>query len=244
MVECGDEGLYWKVDSNKLLGVTRNFNGASIFHIIPCDETDHTDNFSVGWEGLTLQDIMDQEKSLKTPASSKITRYLEVKTFCFGHFPGPLRFKSELSSRDYRLCLYDPIMDGYSDMPSPDIAPWTEKRKAFFISSAFRRSFVAVSRCCDMEQMEPAEDDACKYTAKCLGSRKGHNEEDTWMLFRLLLAHDYTGKLSAVERARKRLSKKLSDLIVNSAVDSFYSHSYFRAGFTPYHNIYWDVFRI
>ena len=213
MVECGDEGLYWKVDSNKLLSVTRNFNRASIFHISPCDETEDTDDFSVGWEGLTLQDIMDQEKSLMTPASRKITRYLEVKTFCFGHFPGPLRFKSELSSRDYRLCLYDPITDGYFDSATPDITPWTEKRKAFFISSAFRRSFVAVSRCRNMDQMKPAKDDAYKYVAKCLGSRKGHNEEDTWMLFRLLLADDYTGKVSAVERARKRLSKKLSDLI-------------------------------
>ena len=212
-MECGDEGMYWKVDADHTLTITRNFKQASVFHVIPCDDTDDEDDFNLGWKGETLQSVIDEECSLSQDKTCKIMRYLEVKTFFFEHHPGPLKFKSTLTNKDARLCLYDQIVGGYFGglfaSPAPDIEPWTEKNQVFFISSANRKSFIAVERSRNTEQADPENEDAYKYTTRCVGSQIFHNEKDAWMLFRLLPTEEQTEKTSMAEKSKKRLCDQL-----------------------------------
>ena len=216
MVESGDEEIFWKVDSGNLLTVTKNFNEASVFHINPCDDEEDTEDFNIGWRGETQQDIQDKESLLSTAkTSNKIMRYLELQTFFFGHHPGPLKFKSELSSKNSRLCLYSQISKGYFDSPEDDITPWIEKKEVAFISSAASKSFIAVVRYRNNEQADTDQEDAYLYQTKCMGSRKEHNEQDIWMLYRLIAAEPQTKKVSITERSKRRLSTKLTEYLKN-----------------------------
>ena len=220
MVECGDEGMYWMVDeADHSLTITKDLEQASAFHVIPCDDRDDADDFNLGWKGETLKSVKDEAYSTRTiplplkkdNKTSKIMRYLEVKTPFFEHHTGPLKFKSTLTTKDARLCLYDQIVGGYFGgllaSPAPDIEPWTGKKEVFFISSANRKSFIAVKRSRNTEQADPENKDAYKYTTRCVGSQNIHNEKDTWMLFRLL--RTVTEKTSMVEKSRERLRDNL-----------------------------------
>jgi hypothetical protein len=213
VIECGDEDMFWKVDNNYSLTATRNPKQASVFHIVACDEMDDTDNFNIGWQGQTLEDI-ERQGSPITPA--KIMRYLEVKTYYYGHCCGPLKFKSHLSSQDSRLCLYGQMTSGYFDSPEDDLVPWTKKKKVFFISSTACRSFVAVARYRNTSQSDPTHNDAYRYTTKCVGSQNVHDEKDAWMLFRLLPTEQKTEKVSITERSKRRLNQKFTELFETS----------------------------
>ncbi len=213
MIQCADEKMYWKVEvsnSDYLLTVTKEFNQASIFHVIPSEETDDPYDFSIGWQGKTLQDIMDQDRSgATTKAPTKIMRYLELKTYFFGH-SGSLNLKSHLSAKDSRLCLYNQIADDDFDSPA-DTTPWFEEKKVFFISSVNKKSFIAVSH--DQED---------QYGVKCVGAQKCNNEKNIWMLFRLLPSEDCiddaenrlkTRRVSVLEGSQKKMSAQLSKFL-------------------------------
>jgi hypothetical protein len=206
VVECGDAGIFWKVTSDNSLTVTRNSEEASVFRIVSCDDTEDKDDFNIGWRGETQQDIQELEGSDR--ANSKIMRYLEVKPYFFGHCSnGPLKLKSELKSKDSRLCLYNRITKGCFESCEDSIAPWTEMGKVFFISNAAWKSYVSVMRYRNKEQADPDQEDAYGYTTKCMGSRRAHNEKDIWMLFRLIPQME---KVSTMGKIKNRLGRELA----------------------------------
>jgi hypothetical protein len=208
VVECGDEGMFWRVNAEHLLTVTRDFKEASVFHIVLSDDADSDDHFYIGWQGEELKENERLVAPSKIP--TRIMRYLEVKTLFWGHCPGPLKFKSELSSKYSRLCLYNQISEGYFDSCEDDTAPWMEKGKVFFISNAAWKSFVSVVRYRNKEQADLDQEDAYGYTTKCMGSRRAHNEKDVWMLFRLIPTEQ---QKSFTERSKNQLSKKLTQYL-------------------------------
>ena len=215
VIECSDEGMYWKVDADHTLTITRNFKQASVFHVIPYDDSHDTNDFSIGWKGETLQSVIDEEDVVGPDKTCKIMRYLDVKPCCCKHHPGPLKFESTLTTKNARLCIYDRLISGYFggyfESPAPDLEPWTQKKLPFFISSASRKTFITVERGRNAEQAENSSEEEHKFMIKCAGSRKVRDENDSWQLFRLLPAEEDTETASIMDKARKRLSDKLSN---------------------------------
>jgi hypothetical protein len=209
VVECGDEGMFWRVNAEHLLTVTRDFKEASAFHIIPADDTYNENDFYIGWQGEKSKENREPQHSPITPTktTARIMRYLEVKTFFCGHCSGPLKLTSEVSSTHSRLCLYNQISQGFFDYCEDDITPWTEKGEASLISNNDWKSFVSVVRYRNKEQADPDQEDAYGYTTKCMGSRRAHNEKDIWMLFRLIPQME---KVSTMGKIKSRLSRELA----------------------------------
>ena len=185
--------MYWKVessDNDHNLTITKDIRQASVLSIVPSDETHENFDFSIGWQNETLQDVIDRDEEDFKREPPTMMRYLEVRTyFFFGHYSGPLKMKSESSVKDTRLCLYNQRMDG---VPSA-LSHWMNKKSVVFISSANRKSFIAVSRV-------PATNESKEeYMTKCMGSLKSHDEKDVWMLFRLLLVNDCVSRVARGE---------------------------------------------
>lgn len=124
--------MYWQVEpkaNGHSLSATTDSRLASVFHIIPADETDDPYDFSIGWKNQTLQDILDADAALdENDANYKMFRYLQVNTYFFGHDEGPLTMQSKLGIKESRLVVYKPLMDDYFESPA-DITPWLEKKR-------------------------------------------------------------------------------------------------------------------
>ena len=199
LIQCGDEDMYWMVETTgpeHILTITTDIQQASVFSIIPSEETDENFDFSIGWRSKSLQDIIDcDDAESKESYSRKMMRYLEVKTFFFfGHYAGPLRMKSEITAKDSRLCLYTQRIDDNNYIPS-DTNQWLAKKSVVFISSASKRSFIAVTRIAATEEGKQDQ-----YKTKCLSSQKFHNETNVWMLFRLLFIDECASQVK-IEQA-------------------------------------------
>ena len=211
VIECSDEGMYWKVDADHTLTITRNFKQASVFHVIPHDNSHYTNDFNIGWKGETLQSVIDKEDAVGPDKTCKIMRYLDVKLSSCKHHPGPLKFESTLTTKNARLCIYDRLISSYFgryfESPAPDLEPWTQKKLPFFISSVIRKIFITVERSRHAEQAENSSEEEHKFTIKC---RKVRGEKDSWQLFRLLPTKEHTEMASIMDKARKRLSDKLT----------------------------------
>ena len=209
--------MYWKIDSDYQLTITTDMKQASVFHIILCGDTDDPYDFCIGWQGKTLQQVIEEDPIVRTskPTRSKIMRYLEVKTLFFGHYSKPLKLRSELSAKDSRLCLYKQLADDYFESPA-DITPWLDGNKVYFISSANRKSLLSIQRCCPAQQRE-AGDSERQYIAKCVDSQKLHNEKNVWMLFRLHPVEHCksieTKKVPAIEKPKAKFDKEFSKLL-------------------------------
>lgn len=137
--------MYWKVETDHSLTITRNLEEASAFHVIPCADSDDddTNDFYIGWKGETLKSVMDKEEAVGPDNMPKIMQFLDVSS-CKRR-PGPLKFESSLNTNNARLYIYDRLISsyfgGYFETPAPDLEPWTKKKQVFFTS---RKSFVTV----------------------------------------------------------------------------------------------------
>ena len=200
--------MYWKVSSDDyILTITEDINQASVFHIIPDEETEEPFDFSIGWQGQTQQDIQEDKGFVdKGFRHTNIMRYLEVDTNIFGNNPGPLKMKSTINGSDSTLVLYSPFSRGFSEPPA-DINPWIQGKKPFFISNAHRKGFIAIS--CTVSRKEQSK----QYLAKCVSSKKLHDEKNTWMLFRLVSTNPEQSAVSLSEKAKVELHKELDSLI-------------------------------
>jgi hypothetical protein len=101
-------------------------------------------------------------------------------------------------------------MKGYFQSSEDDITPWTDHGRVFFISNATWKSYVSVVRYRNKEQADPAQEDAYGYTTKCMGTRTAHNEEDVWMLFRLIPQRE---KVSITSTLKRRMNEELAKYI-------------------------------
>lgn len=77
--------MYWQVgpkESDYTLTVTTNPKRASVFRIIPAEETEDAFDFSIGWQSQSLQDLLDEITPLGTEkvVNPKMFRYLDVST--------------------------------------------------------------------------------------------------------------------------------------------------------------------
>ena len=205
LIECGDEKMYWKVSSDDyVLTITEDINQASVFYIIPDEETEEPFDFSIGWQGQTLQDIQEEKGFIDKHTS--IMRYLKVHTNIFGKNPGPLKMKSTINGSDSTLVLYSTFSHGFSEPPA-NINHWIQGKKPFFISNAHRKGFIAIS--CTVSGLEQSK----QYLTKCVSSKKLHNEKNTWMLFRLVSTIPECSAISLSEKAKVELHKELDSLI-------------------------------
>ena len=217
--------MYWKIGPNNHLTITEDMEQATVFHVIACEETDDPYDFTIGSHGTTLHQMIEEDYALDASSKSlhqRIMRYLEVKTFFFGHFPGPLKLRSELSAKDARLCLYKQLEDDYFETPA-DITPWINGQKVYFISSANRKSLIGIYR------FRKHGSEEIDHIAKCVNSQELHDEKSIWMLFRLLPADiciDYCKcqKMKerviasfSSERPKAKVSEELSKLLESSA---------------------------
>ncbi len=175
MIECGDNRLYWKVDEDNVLTITKDFKEASALSIIPCHDTSDQHDFSIGWNGMIMKDCIKDEEQLleKKVHHTSITRYLEATSSFFGNNPGPLKMKSGFNFNNSQLYLYNQLRTGFFEHKA-DIDRWIENKGVFFISNRYK-GFLCMS--------STAEGD--RYTCRCVSSRSVHNEKDHFMLFRL-----------------------------------------------------------
>ncbi len=211
LIECGDEQMYWKIDLDRHnVTITTDVKEASAFHIILCDDTDEAFDFFIGWRGETQDDCIKEDKTVSKADCKKMMRFLEVKTSFFGKNPGPLKMKSQLEDKDSRLVLYNQMGSGYFEVPA-DITNWINGKGAFFISNAHQKGFLCISR--------RARED--RYVCRCVNSRKEHNEENNWMLFRLHSAKHHIRstnkslKPNSLEHFESKMNIELESLIGN-----------------------------
>ena len=88
IVECEDQGLYWKVDEkDNTLTATTTLQEASSFHIIPNEDMEEDPyDFYIGWEKTatsvtmsTTGSLKRKKKSANPKPSQSVLRYLQVK---------------------------------------------------------------------------------------------------------------------------------------------------------------------
>ena len=196
--------MYWKIDSAHHVTITTDVKEASAFHIVLCNDTDDPFDFSIGWQGETQEDCIRKDETVGKAERKNLMRYLEVKTKYFGKNPGPLKMKSQLGNKHSHLVLYNPLRNGYFEVPA-DITNWINGKGAFFISNAHQKGLLCISRKGD------------GYVCRCVNSRKEHNEENNWMLFRLLSAKNHIRskslKPNPMERSRSTMDIELGSLI-------------------------------
>lgn len=204
LIECGDTGKFWEVDKESLeLTITESKDEASVFYILPCDDTKDSYDFNIGWKRETQKNINEQPSG--TESKGGIMRYLEVKTSVFGNNPDSLMMKSELRAKHSRLCLYSQLTRRYFQSKA-EIVPWLEGEKAFFIRNSRRKRFIAA--------------DFGLESFKCISSQDLHDEKNTWMIFRLVTLkpkqvasfNERIRKTSLMKEGEK-LRKELHDLV-------------------------------
>lgn len=184
LVACGGERqLYWSVDdSNFTVHATPNVKNASLFFVIPNDEGKYPHEFHITYMGDNRQ-LFTRRVSSLTPMSQrpveKIPRYLSASVTAFGTNAGPLRLKYHVMGKS-RLILESRM--GVKGPVSP--STWVSGREVFFINCT-RRKLKRDGYICVKRRGRRDED---HWITACLPSVRYHNEEDTFMLFRLLPA--------------------------------------------------------
>ena len=192
--------MYWKIDSAHHVTITTDVKEASAFHIVLCTDTEEPFDFYIGWRGETQNDFIEESEVIGKAEHKNMMRFLEVETSLFGNNPGPLRMKSQLFNKHSHLVLYNPLGNGYFEVPA-DITNWINGQGAFFISNAHRKGLLCISRRGD------------GYVCRCVNSRKEHNEENNWMLFRLFSAKNHI--CSTIAESKRKMNVELESLIGN-----------------------------
>lgn len=184
LVACGgDRQLYWSVDNtNYTVHATPNVKNASLFFVIPNDEGKYPHEFHITYMGDNRQ-LLTRRVSSLTPLSQrpmeKISRYLSASVTAFGTNSGPLPLRFHVVGKS-RLILESRI--GAEGAVSP--STWVCGREVFFINCT-RRRFKRDGYICVRRQGRRDED---RWITACVPSTHFHNEQDIFMLFRLLPA--------------------------------------------------------
>ena len=184
LVACGGKRqLYWSVDnSDHTVHATPNIKNASLFFVIPNDEGKHPHEFHIHYMGDNRKLLTRRVSSLtplSQPAVEMIPCYLSASVSAFGTNSGPLQLKYHVVGKS-RLILESRMGAGGPVSPST----WVSGHEVFFINCTRRRlkrdGYICVKR-----QGRHNED---RWITACVPSTRLHNEEDIFMLFRLLPA--------------------------------------------------------
>ena len=206
IVACaGEQTLYWSVDNtHHTVWATDDIRNASPFFIIPNDEGNNAYEFHIAYKGDDQCLIRKQEVSTSsTPQhfTEQIPRYLSAPLTLCGVNAGSLQLKHHVLEES-RLILENRIG---KDKGPVNPQNWVNGREVFFVRCA-RRSFkldgyicvkqqrrggegewitacVPFKSCVKQQRREGGEDE---WITACVPFKFLHNEQDIFMLFRLL----------------------------------------------------------
>ena len=187
-MSCGQEKLtlYWSVDGrDSTVHATTNIANASLFFIIPNEDGKYPFEFHIIYCGDN-QRLLKKRVSSLTPASqqplSLISQYLSASVNGFGYNAGPLHLKYHVEGKS-RLILEGRLSNHRRKIPI-STSMWVTGHDVFFINCTRRTlkrdGYISVRR-----RRRHGEDE---WYTSCVPSTMFHNEEDTFMLFRLLPA--------------------------------------------------------
>ena len=166
----GDQERYWKVDGNYGIIGTSDTEDASPFFVMPYDNSHHPHEFHIAYMG-------DNGTSRKLGAMTQktIPRYLDADVSLFGTNSGPLRLVYHVSERS-RLLLFGRVANEKGPI-NPTM--WAQGDDMFFINCARRR----MKRDGYIGMRQRRRD---QWVSACFPRRGAHNEQNKFMLFRLL----------------------------------------------------------
>ena len=175
--------FYWSVDRDHFtVGATDNPLNASVFFINPNDDGKHPYEFQIAYSGDDLHLLRRRISSLTTQCHSSLepmARYLCAPVSLFGFNRGPLHLKNNVSSNSQFLLgsrlKKDELVNTHA---------WVQGRDMFFINCTRRRGRRDGYLCTRLRRRGGQEE----WVTACVPSTHFHNEQDTFMLFRLLPA--------------------------------------------------------
>ena len=190
IISCNNDGVYLTVnkDQNYSIEGTININKASPFHIVPSDGS-HPNEFMMVYYGEKsfgrYQQLRRGSSSLNAhleQAVSPMPKYLNADASVRGKNPGPIQVEMKVEESCARLVLQSRILTKKHQMVM-DTTSWVNGREVYFIRCA-RRRFKKEGYLC--MKFKPGQDHVPPYRMKIVPSTDAHNDENKFMLFRLL----------------------------------------------------------
>ena len=190
IISCNNDGVYLTVnkDENDSLEGTININKASTFHIVPSDGS-HPNEFMIIYCSEDTSSRRDQLRRGSTSlnvhlqqAVRSMPKYLNADTSVRGKNPGPIYMEMKVEESCAKLVLQSRVLTKKHQMVM-DTTSWVNGRDVYFIRCA-RRRFKKEGYLC--MKFKPGQDRAPPYRIKIVPSTDAHNEDNKFMLFRLL----------------------------------------------------------
>lgn len=167
---------------------TSDINNASEFCIVPSDDKMGINEFYIVYykqmEEAGAKDTKGSRYSVLCDAqddenSSSISLYVDAPQSVWGNNPGPLPVRDAVSQKTCRFVLNERLLSDKGLDPA-SLEQWTNGKEMFYISCsrrAFRRDgYLAVRKQAGGHQ----------YLTCCISDISSHDNQNTFMLFRLL----------------------------------------------------------
>ena len=177
-------------DHDYALEGTININKASTFYIVPSDGSHPNEFMMVYYEDRAYT----RSRMLRRGSSSlnvhlevairPMPRYLKADANVTGKNTGPITMDMKVDETCARLVLQSRILSKKHQVVM-DMTSWVTGRDAYFIRCA-RRRFKKEGFLC--VKFKPSQDRVPPYRLKIVQSTDNHNDENKFMLFRLLPA--------------------------------------------------------
>lgn len=188
---CGvGPNLYLTVSPfNNAVLATRDISLASEFNIIPNDDQGGTNEFYIIFnkpnEDLCHTDVLARKYSVLESSASCSTKsiglYLHAPVSICGDNPGPLFVCDIVTQKTSRFALNDRVVSDKGLNPV-SLESWTNGSEMYYINCSrrpFRRDgYVAIKKIDDVTRE--------RYVTVCVSNTHSHDNENIWMLFRLL----------------------------------------------------------
>ena len=190
IISCNNDGVYLTVnkDENNSLEGTININKASTFHIVPSDGS-HPNEFMIIYSSEDTSARRDQLRRGSTSlnvhlqqAVCPMPKYLNADASVRGKSPGPIYMEMKVKELCAKLVLQSRVLTKKHQVVM-DTTSWVNGRDVYFIRCA-RRRFKKEGYLC--MKFKPGQDHVPPYRIKIVPSTNAHNEDNKFMLFRLL----------------------------------------------------------
>ena len=225
MACAGETALYLSVeDTHRTVNATNDVRNASPFFIIPNDEGINPYEFHIAYKG-DGQNLLKKQEVLTTSTpqhfTEQIPRYLSAPLTICGVNPGSLQLKHYVLEES-RLVLENRIG---KDKGPVNTQNWVNGREVFFVRCA-RQRFKRDGYICVKQQRRGGEDE---WITACVPFKFLHNEQDIFMLFRLLPYQEQKSQVTSAtptedvppDRSRHSLDQELELLRRGSAPEKF-----------------------
>ena len=166
-------------ESNKVVA-TQKIESASTFFIPPTNDHLHPHEFRIEYREEDGHATMKSKGESKEEALAPLPHYLNGTASLFGYNDGPLEVKLNVTEENARFVLHSRVLDDYAPV---DVSSWTQG-EGFYINCSRRRfkwdGYISVKK-----TKAPDYKTKYKYVTAIVPSEKRHNDNDTWLLFRL-----------------------------------------------------------